>query len=406
MMLRRWIFPRVVLLLFVLASGAYLKGAECSPPASMLAKLRAQPNSAAYSEVGTWFGNHKQFGCAAEAYRSALKAQAASPRILYLLGLSLFSAGRPEEAIAPLQQSIEVSPNVLQPHVILASALEKSQRNAEAKAEWEAALKIAPHSALALDGLARALLREGRSSDVLTLLGPAPTEETLIVDLAQGYINLKQFEEASRLLTDRLKRYPSSMRISNTMTRLEIQQHHTQAAERIAERTARLHPSDSETQQLYLQALVFAGNLQAAKPLARKLLDEAPQDVVLLYLNGVLEHDAGDLQAARTYLEKAVSADPADPAPRYNLGQVLAQLNEPQGAKEQLEKALELGATEPEVHLELAKALRVLGETQAAAEHLKLYQQELRGRQTRAMAVSKTAQADKALAAGDPQKAT
>ena len=378
---------------------------SCSPPSALEAKLSPRATPEVYSELGAWFGEHKQFNCAADAYEDALKLKPRSSRLSYLLGLSLFSAGHAGAAVTHLRESIAIAPNVLQPHVVLASALEKLQRNREAKAEWQAALNVAPHSHLALDGLARALLREGSYLEIISLLGPSPIEENLVADLAQAYIHLKRFEDASRLLTDGLEKKPNSLRLGNALTQLETLQHHYQAAEKAAERSAKLHPEDPETQELYLQAMVSAGSLQKARALAPKLLAQSPHDLVLLYLSGVLEHDAGDLQAARSHLEEAVATDPNAVAPRYSLGQVLAQLDDPRGAKEQLEKALELGATQPEIHLELGKAMRALGEQQAATEQLRLYQQELRTRQSRGMAASKIAQGDKALESGEAQKA-
>ncbi|HET8823980.1 MAG TPA: tetratricopeptide repeat protein, partial [Terriglobales bacterium] len=195
------------------------------------------------------------------------------------------------------------------------------------------------------------------------------------------------------------------IRLANTLTQVEFLQHHYQAAEKAAQESAEEHPNDLETQKLYLQTMVPAGSLEKARALAPKLLAQAPHDFVLLYLSGVLEYDAGDLRAAHAHLEEAVAIDPLAAAPHYSLGQVLAQLNDQKAAKEQLEKALELGANQPEIHLEFGKTLRALGEQQAAAEQLKIYQQELRARQSRGMVVSKIAQADKALEAGDPPKA-
>lgn len=378
---------------------------SCAPPPSLKAKLRVRVTAEVYSELGAWFGEHNQFDCAADAYQSGLELKAGSSRLSYLLGLSLFSGGHAGAAIGPLKQSIAVAPNVLQPHVILASALEKLQRNQEAKAEWQAALRVDPHSALALDGVARALLREGKPIEVISLLRTSTREENLVLDLAQANIRLSRFEEASRILTEGLNNHQDSVYLANLLAQVEMRQFHLQAAEKLSEKNAKLHPSDLEAQKIHLQAMVLANNMRDARLLAPKLLALAPHDFLVLYLNGVLEHDAGDLQGARGHLQEAVDADPNAAAPHYSLGQVLAQLNDASGAKAELEKALELGATEPEAHLELGKALRALGQQQAAAAQVKLYQQELRTRQARSMAVSRTAQADNALDSGDPQKA-
>lgn len=393
-----------VIVLLTLQASAWSE-TVCTPPPSLKAKLHARATAELYSQLGAWFGEHKRFECAADAYEDALKLKPGSSRLTYLLGLNLFSGGHAGAAIAPLKESIAIAPNVLQPHVILASAFEKLQRNSEANAEWQVALQIDPHSALALDGVARALLREGKAVEVISLLGTSPAEESLVSDLAQAYIGLKRFEDASRLLTEGCNRYPDSIRLANTLTQVEFLQHHYQAAEKAAQENAEKHPSDLETQKLYLQTMVPAGSLEKARGLAPKLLAQAPHDFLLLYLSGVLEYDAGDLPAARGHLEEAVATDPKAAAPRYSLGQVLAQLNDQKAAKEQLEKALELGANQPEIHLELGKTLRALGEQPAAAEQLKIYQEELRARQSRGMAASKVAQGEKALEAGDPQKA-
>ena len=400
----RYFAPAVVSVILALSTLEW-SDTGCAPPSALKAKLRLRRTAEVYAQLGSWFGEHKQFECAADAYENAIRIKPGSSRLTYLLGLNLFSGGHAGAAVAPLRQSLAIAPNVVQPHVILASAFEKLRRNDEAKAEWQAALRVDPHSPLALDGFARALLREGKSVEVIALLGTAPTEASMVADVAQAYMRLKRFEDASRLLTAGLQSNPNSLELTNAVTQLEILQHHYQAAEKAAERSARLHPDDPETQKLYLQAMVSAGSLQKARTLGPKLLAQSPHDLLLLYLNGVLEHDAGDLQAARGHLQEAVETDPNAAAPHYSLGQVLAQLNDPKGAREELEKDLALGATQPEIHLELGKALRALGEQQAAAEQVKLYQQELRRRQTRGMAASKIAQADKALETGEAQRA-
>jgi Flp pilus assembly protein TadD len=100
--------------------------------------------------------------------------------------------------------------------VILASALDKLQRNSEAKFEWQAAFKIDPHSTLALDGVARALLREGKPVAAISLLGTSPAEENLVADLAQAYIQMKRFDDAVKLVMENVSdiriRYPWLLR--------------------------------------------------------------------------------------------------------------------------------------------------------------------------------------------------
>src|SRR5260370_13351263 len=90
-------------------------GAECTPPASLQSKLQAHPGAETFIQLGAWFDGHQKYGCAAEAYRSALKLQPDSSRVLDLLGSSLYSAGDVNGAVGALQQAVKATPAPAQP---------------------------------------------------------------------------------------------------------------------------------------------------------------------------------------------------------------------------------------------------------------------------------------------------
>ena len=98
--------------------------AACTGPQALEAKLRAHPDADTYTELGDWFGDRKQYPCALEAFQSALKLDPVSAKLYYLVGLTLYVSGHAEDAIKPLGQSIRLLPEVLKPHLLLASALE------------------------------------------------------------------------------------------------------------------------------------------------------------------------------------------------------------------------------------------------------------------------------------------
>jgi tetratricopeptide (TPR) repeat protein len=398
------IFSGASLVLTTVFGTVSFANAACVAPQLLRGKL-THPNASAYSELGTWFGGQKQYACASEAYRKALTLDPGSSRLSYLLGLSLYSAGNLQEAVLALQESIQIAPEVLKPHLLLGAALDRLQRKTEAEAEWRAALKIDPDSTTALDGLAKHLVDDKKYGEAVGLLHSTAADESLTLDLAQAYVGLKRLDDASKLLTSALEKKHLSLPLANTLAAVYLKQVRYQAAVKLTEKTVRQHPSDFQTQRLYLQALVLAGNTAIARPLAHKLLAQSPHNFDLLYMNGVLERDAGEFEAARGDLQQAVTVEPKTAAPHYELGLTLSQLNDPKGAKEQLEQALELGATEAEVHFELAKILRSLGENSEASDQLKLYQQGLLERNHRALAASKAAQGDKELAGGAASKA-
>jgi tetratricopeptide (TPR) repeat protein len=380
-------------------------GAACAGPQALEDKVHAHADVSSYSELGFWFGDHGQYSCAVETYKAALKLDPRSPDLLYLLGLSLYSSHHAQEAVAPLQQSVHLKPEVLKPHLILAFALSQLKRSEEAKAQWEAALQIDPHSTTALDGLAKLLIADGNYRFAIELLRPAPPDENLMLDLAEAYDNAGLLNDAADMLTAAVRANPSSLPLSSALVTVLVRQTHFEDAAKLAEKSINLHPHDIGAQILYLHMLVLNDDVTPAQPLARKLLAVAPHDFGVLYLNGVLERESGQYAAARGHLQAAVALNPNHYNSRYNLGVVLAQLKDPLGARKQLEKALALGASEPQVRYELASVLRTLGETQLAQEQLKLYQQEAQARSNRTLAAGKAAQGDNELAGGDPQKA-
>jgi tetratricopeptide (TPR) repeat protein len=381
-------------------------GAECAGPQALEAKIRTRPDAETYVQLGTWFGDQKQYACAVDAYRAALKLEPGSARLSYLLGLGLYYAGKPEEAVTALQQSIQLMPEVLKPHLILAGALGQLHRADEAKSEWEAALKIDPRSAIALDGLSKSLLAEGNYRAVIGLLQTAPlSEQDLTLDLARAYDMAGMLDEAAKRLDLAVRAHPSSLPLSEALVMILARQAHFEDAAALAAKRVRLHPRDLKAQELYLHVLVLNDDIKTAQPLARKLMAAAPHDFGVLYLNGVIERESGQYPAARKHLEQAITLDPAHYNSRYNLGVVLAELGDAKGAREQLEKALALGAAEPQIRFKLAAVLRTLGETQLAQEQLKLYQQEEKAKADRTLAASRAAQAAKEFDAGDPAKA-
>lgn len=352
-----------------------------------------------------WYGDHDQYDCAIKAYRDALKLDPKSAEYLYLLGLSQLRKGDFSDSVEPLQQSIEIKPDVLKAHLLLATALEELQQPAEARTEWIASLKIDPHSELALDGASKNLLAAGNFDAVIALLGPEPKGENLVLDLAAAYTQAGSTDQAIETLKKALDVDPKSSALARTLISELVLQSRNQEAASLGEKLVQQYPHDLSAKILYLHVLVLSDDEELARPLAKKLLVAAPHDFTVLYLNGVLENRAGNYAGGRDFLAKAVATNPNHYNSRFNLGIALSNLNDSQGAREQFEKALALGAHEPAVRFEYAKVLRKLGETSLAAEQLKLYQQEQKASADQTMAANKTAQADKELSSGDPKKA-
>jgi tetratricopeptide (TPR) repeat protein len=314
--------------------------------------------------------------------------------------------GEFDQAVQSLQQSIELKPDVLKPHLLLATALEQLKRPDDARKEWLAAARIDPGSEMALDGASKNLLAAGHYAAVIYLLGSEPKPgEALAIELATAYEKAGDSDRAVEVLEKALQRNPSSLQLANELVRDLILHGRFQEAAQSAKQLVQDHPADKSAQKLYLHVLVINDDDHLARPLASKLLQSDPHDFLVLYLNGVLDNRAGNYAAARPLLAEAASLNPDHYNCHFNLGITLSQLGDLKGAKEQFEKALALGAFEPQIRFEYAKVLRSLGETKLAAEQLTLYQEAQKDMADRTLAASKTAQAARELASGNTEKA-
>ena len=270
-----------------LGTPALAAGASCDGPPALAAKVHGHPDAAAYSELGMWFGDHQNYDCAIEAFRSALKFEPDSVRLNYLIGLTLFSSGHPDNAVTALQESIRLAPDNLKAHVILGAALAQLHRDADAKAEWEVALKIDPHSPDAIDFLSKMLAAEGNYGATIASLRSAKLDESLSLRLAFAYDKAGNLDKASEVLKTALRAKPSSLALSAALETILVKQSLFQDAIRLAAKAAQLHPGNLEAERNYFRLMVINDDHATAAPLGRKLLLKAPHDFEVLYLNGI-----------------------------------------------------------------------------------------------------------------------
>jgi tetratricopeptide (TPR) repeat protein len=371
----------------------------------MMAKLRAQPTSENAVILGSWFASNKQFECAVDTFRNALKADPKSAQLHYLVGLALVGARHSSEAMADLRESIRLQPDVIKPHLVLADLYEQSGKSSEADKQWKLALAIDPKSEIALESLSSALLARKDYISVIGLLQHAPRTETLTLHLAEALVELKFLDGASDVLLQGMKLSPNSLPLANAESAILIKKRSYLEALKLWRYMVDHHPGNHEAALHYLRVLVMTQHYALARSLGLKLLSQTPHDWEVLYLNGVEDRQEGDYANAKAHLEESVTLVPDFYYSRYHLGVVLVTLHEWKEAKENLEKAIALGDTEPEAHYQLGMALRGLGENEQAGEEISKYQDGKRAAEDTLEASSRSAQADGELAAGNLQEA-
>ena len=377
------------------------------PPEALAKKLRATPDAAAYADLGTWYADRKQFGCAAEVFGKAATLDVNSARYQYLLGLSLYSDKRSVDAVEPLRHAVRLQPKFLEAHMALGAALDANADRPAAEVQWRLSLAIEPRSTLALDSLSRDLLAERNYSAVMTLLRPLVSTQNftdaLAVDLSVAYSKSGLLQEAAELLQSRLKVSPTSLPVAEALSGVLIVQNRFQDAVEVLAPMAKQPSAERRVRILYLQTLVLAHDPKA-EAFGRQLLTSAPRDWELLYFMGVLSQEANNYPSAQSFFRRSILAKPDYADAHYQLGMVLVAAKENAAAAKELQKATDLGLDSPQVHMALAKELQSQGNTEAAQRQFDLYTQRQQLQTARAQAANEAEQGDQAEAAGNLQQ--
>lgn len=395
-------------LMLLVHCPAFVAAADCVGPPALQSQIRAKPTSLGLTRLGEWFDASHNYSCAAEAYRSALRLNPNSPHILELLGTTLQALGDLNAAADSLQHSIRLSPANARAHVKRARVLEGLQRSEQAKAEWEAALRLAPGSIEAVDGMSRHLIDEGDYGGAIALLRAAPptaNSETLTLDLAQAYGKSDMLEEAEAVLKKMAAVHPSSYPLTYALATVLANKRYYIEAAALSARFAAAYPQNFDAQRLHLRVLITAQDTAHAAPVAYKLLQLRPNDDYVLFANGWLELKSGDFSQAKAHLQQSVALNPNYGPAHFDLGQVLARLNDPQGARQQFEQVVAIGDPPPEVYFELAKVLKSLGENEESEQQLTRFQEAKEAESQRSLNSALAKKAEQELAAGHFQNA-
>jgi tetratricopeptide (TPR) repeat protein len=380
--------------------------AACTGPQPLVTKLHAHPTTENAVVLGSWYASHKQFDCAVETFRGALKADPNSAQLHYLEGLALAGGSHPSEAIPALKESIRLDPQVIKPHLMLAYLYDEAGRHTDAEEQWRQSLAIDPQSVTGLEGLSGDLLARDDYVDVIALLRNAPRTEKLAINLSHALGIFNYLDDAATVLTEAMQVSPHSLDLANAMTVVLVKMHRYEQATQLLKTTADEHPGNVDAQVALFRILVLTNHFDQARPMAAKLLPLRPRDSEVLYLCGMVDRAVGNNDQAKSHLEAAVAINPNFFNSRYNLGLVLVLLHEWKEAKENLAKAIELDTPVPEVHFEMAKALRGLGETEKATQEMKIYQDLKRADEAALEAAAASAQGDKDLEEGKVPDAT
>jgi Flp pilus assembly protein TadD len=245
--------PVVLLLLSVAWLQPILGQAPCAPPESMKTRLQTKPDATAYTDLGVWFADQKQYTCAADAFATSMQMQPDQkdvPHIAFMFGVSLYFSGDAKEAVTALQQAEQLGINDVKIHTILAAALDASQQTKDAEEEWRATLAFDPESSVALDALSNDLLLENDFTGAIALLrvprlaGQRTPQQSL--NLAAAYARTARLDDAAQLLRDGLNTSPDSLALANQLAKTLVQLNRKDEAVTVLELALAQHPDAAE----------------------------------------------------------------------------------------------------------------------------------------------------------------
>jgi predicted O-linked N-acetylglucosamine transferase (SPINDLY family) len=117
------------------------------------------------------------------------------------------------------------------------------------------------------------------------------------------------------------------------------------------------------------------GNLDAAEPLYRQVLDTAPDNPDALHLLGVIRHQRGDHRGAIELIGRAIAVNGANASFHANLAVALQRLGRTDEALASYRRAVELDPTHPDANGNLGHLLKDQGE---ADEAVRRYETSIR----------------------------
>src|ERR1035437_6795638 len=252
--------------------------------------------------LGVCHGNLKQWGEAAAAFRAASDAVAPRPGTMLGLGIALIHAGRPAEALTPLEKYLSLYPEHEQALFGQAVALQQTGKHAEAVEQYR-----------------KVLARNPRCEEVLC-------------NLVAMFLDKQD--------------HPS--------------------VRRYAEMLSEIQPDSPTATEALAALAFQDGDFAAAAQYCRTLAESAPDRFEHWFNLGVACHKMGSYENAAQAYRQAASLQPRSAQSHLNLGVAQQELNDLTGARASYETVLTIDPGQSGALLNLALVLEQQGERQWA----------------------------------------
>lgn len=330
----------------------------------LLRSVAAHPTAPGYDALGSLYANAHRSECAISAFQSALKIDPGSREAKYDLALALRLDGKLEQAEAELGDLVRADPDFAMGHEARAEMLAEEKRYAQAREEFETALRLDNRLSAASIGLVQLCLSQNEpqaaaywATQALALNPDAEPAYSLKLQLGIAQGEAGKFDDAEKTLQALAEQYPER---ADPHLNLAIVDVHLQLySEAIGEfsKVLELDPGNDVARLALAQA---------------DLLANRPDDALkyaLEYTGRVETNPEGFSALARAYraLNRCTDAEAAykkDLALRagsyddlFGLGMCELETGEKEKALENFRAAERVDATKPEVHYQIFRLL-------------------------------------------------
>ncbi len=298
----------------------------------------------------------------------ALHLKPRDPDALHLLGAAHYRGGDLASAEARLKQAIQVEGKVAVFHSTLGNVLQDRGALAEAISAYRDALRLKPDFAEAHNDLGTAYFAQGKPALAAESYQRAtelkPDHAIAYANLGAVYRKLGLAREARRALQRELVlRLRAVFRIGRPKSTLlqradeELQLGNPRLAARIARKALEEQPDNARAMALLAAAQQRLGSLDEAMALAEKGVSLQPRDADLRALFGGLLLAAGSADEATRHLEESVRLQPCSPDALSALAEAYMARGNAERGEPFLRRALRLQPRNAGLHFRLGELL-------------------------------------------------
>jgi tetratricopeptide (TPR) repeat protein len=304
--------------------------------------------------LGVLHGRLDRFGDAVAEFSRAYERSPESADVRVALGLTYELRGRFDRALPFYEEAIRLDPFEARLYHHAARAAFSAGRLAEAAANYQAVLDLAPRDLEAITGLIRVWISERRFrhaeeflAEKLRQLNDPPQLYVLLGlvyrEADEATEALRAFERAVALDADYAQGHFHLAAQLDQLGRKELAR---QALRRTLELDA--HHADALNYLGYLDAEAGV-NLEEARAFIERAVALEPDNGAYLDSLGWVHYQLGDLGAAVRYLEQAAELLETDPVIFDHLGETYYRRREWEKARRSWERALELDPARTEI---------------------------------------------------------